>query len=245
MGIPIERLQVGLTLARADLVIAPSREAADAALAHQVVARRRVGVLRVPLPVDCDRFRPGDGGTGYSLLHVADMNPVKDQSTLLAAFGTLARRDARATLALVGAGSRVGALRRQARELRLQDRIAWWGRIPHSAMHQVYRRCDAFALSSLHEAQSVALAEAAASGLPIATTAVGIARELPSGGAFLASPRDPESLARAMSRALEAPVTARMGLAESARRTYGVPEADRRLTAALRRAVGARRGRES
>jgi glycosyltransferase involved in cell wall biosynthesis len=167
----------------------------------------------VPLPVDLQRFRPrlqrerrkaiAEGEAPARLLCVADLNPVKDHATLLEAFGLLARSRPHARLDLVGGGPCLGELRRQAATLGIAERVRWWGQVPHEAVHLAYAEADAFVLASRHEGQGIALLEAAACALPIATTPVGIAPELPAGSVHYAPSRDVGALAQAMAAALD------------------------------------------
>jgi glycosyltransferase involved in cell wall biosynthesis len=135
-------------------------------------------------------------------VHVAELNPVKDQATLLQALALLAQVLPAVRLDLVGGGPQLARLRRLARDLGVARCIQWWGQVPPGVVPLALGRADAFVLASRHEGQGMALAEAASAGLPIASTQVGMAPDLPAEGVRLAPPGDPVGLARAMAWAL-------------------------------------------
>jgi glycosyltransferase involved in cell wall biosynthesis len=207
-------------------------------------------VLRIPFAVDAALFAPRSGrpdepgsaaDRAATLCHVADMNPVKDQVSLITALAMLAQ-EREATLHWVGDGPELGRLRRLARELGVYDRIRWWGRVPHAVVPHVMGLSVAFALSSRHEAQGVALAEAACCGLAIACTSVGIAPELHRPATHLAPPRDPAALAAAMGAALDTGTKERADLRRATAQRFGIDAVDRRVDQVYAR-VAARGGR--
>ncbi len=213
---PWERSHVAVALRSARLVTVSSRAMAARASAH-LGPRGSRRVRWAPLGVDTTVFRPPPfaGSTSAQavpdatdprvlprLVHVAELNPVKDQATLLQALALLAQVQPAVRLDLVGGGPQLAQLRRLARDLGVARRIQWWGQVPPSAVPLALARAGAFVLSSLHEGQGMVLAEAAAAGLPIASTQVGMAPDLPAEGVRLARPGDPVALARAMAWAL-------------------------------------------
>jgi glycosyltransferase involved in cell wall biosynthesis len=95
-----------------------------------------------------------------------------------------------------------------------------------------YRTLDTVVLTSISEAQPLALLEAMAHGLPVVATAVGGCPELVRGAGLLTPARDPRATARALLRLADPELRARLGAAgrERARRRHS-PE---RLLAAYR-----------
>jgi glycosyltransferase involved in cell wall biosynthesis len=135
----------------------------------------------VPLGVDLAMFAPGSvprNGSRPRILHVASLSWVKDQATLLSAAAALRDRGYAFQLDLVGTGPLEPELRSLARCLGLSETICWRGAIPHGQMPRAYQRADLFVLSSRHEAQGMVALEAAACGLPVVGTAVGVIPEL-------------------------------------------------------------------
>jgi glycosyltransferase involved in cell wall biosynthesis len=240
-AVPIERLQVGIALARADVVTVGARGMQERVA--QALGARAQRAAWAPYGVDTARFEPSPWPQRPRVLHVADLNPVKGQPTMLEAFSIVAAAEPEARLDLVGGGPQLLGLRRLARALGVADRLRWWGQIPHSAIHLVYRGASAFVLSSWHEGQGIVLAEAAAAGLPIAATRVGMAPDLPPAGTCLTQPGDAGALAASLLWSL-APDPAR-DPARAALRAAAVAEYDRavchrRLERILRQAVAAR-----
>jgi glycosyltransferase involved in cell wall biosynthesis len=240
-GVPVERLQVALAFRAASRVVVGCRAMADAA-ARQVGKARAGAVRLVPLGVSTERFRPASYRGPPRLLHVADMNAVKDQATLLSAFAVARRSITDLRLDLVGGGREAAALRRFARRLGVNDAVGWRGQLPHVLLPALYAGATAFALSSRHEGQAVVLAEAAASGLPIASTAVGMAPDLPSAGVSLAPVRRPDRLAAAILAAVERAGSPEAGeaLRTVAETDYELERCAERLSAVLQGAARSR-----
>jgi glycosyltransferase involved in cell wall biosynthesis len=88
-------------------------------------------------------------------------------------------------------------LQRQACDLGLADTVCFRGDVDHGALPDVYRAASAFVLSSVHEAQGMVALEAAACGLPIVGTRVGVIPELAADDA-VAPPGDADALANAI-----------------------------------------------
>jgi glycosyltransferase involved in cell wall biosynthesis len=136
---------------------------------------------RVPLGVDLAMFAPGRAprnGSPTRILHVASLSGVKDQATLLSAAAALRERGYAFQLDIVGTGPLEAELRSLAGCLGLSENICWRGAVPHDQMPRAYQRADLFVLSSRHEAQGMVALEAAASGVPVVGTAVGVIPEL-------------------------------------------------------------------
>ncbi len=131
---------------------------------------------------DFARFLQADGtalrrqylGTRFHrlVLAVARLAPQKDIPTLLRAFALVRREHPAALLVVVGSGPLEGVLRRQARQMGLDDHVVFAGTVPYEQLSAYYAACDIFALSSVYEGNARVLAEAAASGRPVVSTAV-------------------------------------------------------------------------
>jgi glycosyltransferase involved in cell wall biosynthesis len=174
-----ERLKVRASLRLASAVSAGSHSLM--ALAQRHVGTRRLH--RAPLGVDAELFSPPRdqaSGNGDTLLHVGTLTAVKDQATLLRAFAGLRLGNERATLEIVGDGPLRGELERLAHALGVGENVCFRGDIDHAALPAVYRAAKAFVLSSRHEAQGMVALEAAACGVPVVGTRVGVIPELTS-----------------------------------------------------------------
>jgi glycosyltransferase involved in cell wall biosynthesis len=197
-----ERLKVGASLRLAGGVSAGSRQLARTAARHVLPGHACVHVA--PLGVDLDLFhppyearacasRPLDVGATLAptqpprlvrmphaprLLHVGTLTPVKDQATLLSAFARVRQGCTTATLEVVGDGPLRLRLERLADDLGLGPSVSFRGDVDHADLPSVYRAADICVVSSRHEAQCMVAVEAAACGVPVAGTRVGVLPEL-------------------------------------------------------------------
>ena len=213
-----ERVKVRTALGLAHIVTAGSESLLE--LAEPWVASKPPGrVRRVPLGVDTDMFRPpasGSPGGQIRLIHVASLCPVKDQATLLRAAAELRDRRLPFQLEILGSGGLAPDLRAMAKELDLQESVHLRGDKPHDRLPGEYGRGAIFVLSSRHEAQGMAILEAAACGLPTVGTRVGVLSELAPEAAITVPVGDYQSLAEATAE-LIADETRRRAMGQSAR----------------------------
>ncbi|HLF28106.1 MAG TPA: glycosyltransferase family 4 protein [Anaerolineae bacterium] len=154
-----------------------------------------------PLGVDLDLFSPGNPvpRTGArTILNVGSLQPVKGQATLIRAFRFVVDREPQARLLILGAGPLRQELEALAHELNLDERVTLAGDVPHEQLPGLHRAAALFVQASLHEAQGMAVLEAAASGLPIVGTAVGALADLAPDAAVVSPPDDPIRLAQAI-----------------------------------------------
>jgi glycosyltransferase involved in cell wall biosynthesis len=136
----------------------------------------------VPLGVDLGIFRPNglaDSGDA-AILHVASLTAVKDQQTLLRAFAIVSAARTDVELRIVGDGPLHRDLENSVASLGLSGRVVFAGERPRDELPMWYRAAAVCALSSRHESQSVVALEAAACGVPVVGTAVGILPEMDS-----------------------------------------------------------------
>jgi glycosyltransferase involved in cell wall biosynthesis len=155
-----------------------------------------------PLGVDESLFSPDSSKTGQRIVHAGTLVPVKDQATLLRAFGLLRQEVPDACLEIVGDGPLLGELQQLAAHLRLDGSVRFRGAVDHADLAAIYRGAGLCVVSSRHEAQCMVALEAAACGVPVAGTRVGVLPELTSAVAPVANA---PALARAMIAALSAP----------------------------------------
>lgn len=209
----VERAMVALALRRAAVITTGTK--AMAVRAGDWLRPSAPGRVHVaPLGIDTARWRAleprrlADASSGEPvgerarLVAVSDLRPVKDHATLLEAFAALSsRREVR--LDLVGAGETLAATRALAARLGVDQHVRYWGWVPPVVGHVPFLSANAFVHASRHEAQGIALIEAACLGLPIATTDVGVADALP-GPCRVVQVGDVAALAAAMDDALNA-----------------------------------------
>lgn len=190
-------LLIRRALREAGCVTAGSRYLMGIAAPH-LPQERRDRLKLAPFGVDTDLFAPATSPSprAPTFLNVGSLVPVKGQAALLRAFARMEIPDAR--LRLAGAGPLERKLRSQAAALGIAERVEFLGAVDHGRMPEVYRAADVFTQASHHEAQGMAVLEAAACGLPVVGTAVGVLPEI--GRAVPAG--DEEALARAMRETL-------------------------------------------
>lgn len=191
------------SISLANMLSAGSQQMVQQAQQHA----RHASITELPLGVDLSLFR-GSAERGYKetlrLLHVASLSPVKDQETLLRAFG-LAHQQLKPrpiALYIAGAGPCHKTLRQLANELGIGRVVNFLGELPHHRLPHLLRQGHLFVLSSLHESQSLAALEAAACGLPVVGTSVGVLPQLVA-PRYLAPPGDYQALAACIVRALQ------------------------------------------
>ena len=194
----IERAMIDWTLRSANRVTVGSR------YLQAIAARWRNDVCVLPLGVDEQLFSPGDhpkSNGSLTILNVGSLAPVKNQIELLHVLAQLNRPEA--CLEIIGSGKLENELRARARALEITQRVTFVGAIPHDGLTTRYRQADLVVQSSLHEAQGMAILEAAACGSAIAGTPVGILPELAAaGGALVADGFQADALAAAIETAL-------------------------------------------
>jgi glycosyltransferase involved in cell wall biosynthesis len=174
-----ERVKIAASLRLARGLSAGSRQMT--ALAQRQISGRQVHLA--PLGVDLSLFNPG--GTrrpitdGVSrIVHVGALTRVKDQANLLRAFSLVRRELPAARLDVCGDGPLAGELQRLSDSLGLDGSVSFRGELDHAQLPTAYRAASAFVLSSRHEAQSMVALEAAACGVPLVGTRVGVMPEL-------------------------------------------------------------------
>ena len=159
-------------------VVVDSRAVADLLARDAGIDRERIVVI--PNAVDARFFDtpPPNGAAAGSLrlLMAAHFTPVKGHRFALEAVARTRARGLDVTLDLLGDGPELGAVRRQAGELRLDGAVRFHGR--RTDLGEWLRASDAVVLPSGWEGFGVVLAEALAAGRPAVAFAIGGATEV-------------------------------------------------------------------
>lgn len=157
---------------------------------------------RLPLGVDLELWPPREPaarrGATARLIHVASLNRVKDQPTLLTALARLAREGIPFELDVVGEDTLYGRVQSLAGELGLDSRVRFHGFLTQRQLLPLVRGADLLVMSSRHEAGPIALLEAAVVGVPTVGTAVGHIAEWSPEAALAVPVSDPAALANAI-----------------------------------------------
>jgi glycosyltransferase involved in cell wall biosynthesis len=174
----------------------------------------------IPLGVDLTMVppqAPASEGPPWRLLHVANINPVKDQATLLQALALVRAQEPAVHLHIVGVDTLGGAIHAQADLLGLGGHVTFTGARAANEVWPYYARSHLLLLPSRHEAAGVVVLEAAACSLPTVGTDVGYVSEWALRGAARAvRVGDAPALARAILELLR-DRAARRRMAEEAR----------------------------
>ena len=158
----------------------------------------------VPLGVDTKLFVPGRRAEGppWRLVHVASLNPVKDQVTLIEAMRHLVNRIADVHLDVVGEDTLHGSIQRLVARQGLSRQVTFHGFQPSDALVSLYQRAHLAVQASRHEAASVVALEAAACGVASVGTSVGYLADWAPGAAVIVPPGEPSALAGAIEHTL-------------------------------------------
>jgi glycosyltransferase involved in cell wall biosynthesis len=195
------RIRERMTLRAASAVSAASAPVIEAVAALGVIAQR------VPFGVDLSAWPPRepvrrDPRRSAKLIHVASLNRVKDQPTLLRALAALARTGIEFHLDVVGEDTLAGQMQALARELGLSARINFRGFLPQRLLRPLVEAADLMIVSSRHETGPLVALEAAVAGVPTVGTAVGHLAEWAPQAAVAVSVGDPAALANAIAALL-------------------------------------------
>jgi len=196
------RVRERLTLRAASAVSAASAPVVDAIAALGVIAQR------VPLGVDLTEWPPRepvrrDPGEPAKLIHVASLNRVKDQPTLLRALATLAQAGRDFEIDIVGEDTLTGEMQALTRELGLSARVNFRGFLRQRQLRPLVEAAHLMIVSSRHETGPLVALEAAVAGVPTVGTAVGHIAEWAPQAAVAVPVGDWAGLASAIARLLE------------------------------------------
>jgi len=224
-------LESGLTASEAAVLRNSERAALGAASGVVVTSKTTAQVLAADYSVSIDSIvvaHPGNDRVVAArtsdesivrLLSVGSIVPRKGFDVLIAALATLKDLPWRLTIAGDRTRDPAAAARLDADILAndLGDRVVVLGAVPDERIAALYREADLFVLASRFEGYGMALAEAIAYGVPVASTTGGaIPEAVPPGAGVLVAPDDVPALAQALRRVIADPAE-RSRLAAAAR----------------------------
>ena len=137
-------------------------------------------------------------------LHVGNLLPVKDQITLLNAFASITKSIS-AELRIIGEDHLNGLVQERCRKLHLQHKVEFIDIQPYEKMPLHYTWADVLLMTSVYEGQCMAIAEAAASGVLIAGTRVGMLADWNDHFACVVEISDAEALASEVVKTIQNP----------------------------------------
>ena len=174
----------------------------------------------IPMGIDCQRFGSGNAlllrselAKGATiLLFVGRLVKKKGVEDLLSAYALLSAAQKKQTqLWIIGDGSERKALEELSRELDIDNKLRFWGKLPNEQLPDYYAAADIFIAPSIMdssgdtEGQGVTLVEAMASGTAIISTDTGGISEVIEHDhtGILVSPQAPLELKAAIIQLLE------------------------------------------
>ena len=225
------------------------RELADAGVDPARLSIIEPGVWNAPIV-----SAPGDrtGDSTIEMLCVATVHDGKGHELLIDALAPLVHLPWH--LRCVGSLSRSPATVQRLRDLlqllKLDERVALVGELPHAALSELYLTADLFVLATLRESYGMAVAESLAHGVPVIATRTGAIPEIVGDAGLLTEPGDRNALHAALRRALsDAQLRTKLRTAALAARTRLTPwpQACARMARILERAgdQAQRRGRSA
>ncbi len=203
-----------------DLVVSPSPGMAD--------VLRKLGVTSpievVPNGVELKRYkqsledcRPEFGFRSQDILLIYSgrLGPEKSVDFLLQAFGGVAEAVKNVHLLILGGGPEEETLKKLALEIRVEDRVHFFGMVPYDRIPQYLAMCDIFVTSSVTEVHPLSVVEAMASGLPaLGIHSVGVGDTIEDGVTGLLASQNQAAFAAKLTRlCLDRNLRNKMGLA--------------------------------
>ena len=202
---------------RAERIITPS--AATALAVKESFPSSADRVLSIPEAAD-DRFqatRNPEGEAAWQMrlgirppyiFYLGQWKAYKNLPVLLQAFTTLVATHPKAQLVIAGDDPRHPEVRQAAAALP-EGSVVLPGRLPESAVPDLYRGAAMVVLPSKAEGFGLPVIEAMACGVPVICSDLPVLHELADGVAVFCDPDDPAAFARAMAQTLDAPSTNR------------------------------------
>jgi len=167
--------------------------------------------------VDHDLFKPGDrdearaniavtyGVTRPFVLFVSSLWPYKNCDGLLRAWALARAAAGNRQLVVVGPGRDeryLAQLHSLAAQLGITSDVVFVGGVPLEQTVRFYQAADVFVYPSLNETFGLPILEAMACGCPVVTSDTSAMPETAGGAAILADPKEPASIASAITTAL-------------------------------------------
>jgi glycosyltransferase involved in cell wall biosynthesis len=195
------RIREATVLRAATAVTAASSPMIEALVARGIRARRlplgvALNIWPPQQPVRRDLSKPA------RLIHVASLNPVKDQPTLLRALASLSALGLQFQMDIVGDDTLHGEIQALAIRLGVSEQVRFHGFLTQQRLLPLMRQAHLLIVSSRHEAGPLAVLEAAVVGVPTVGTAVGHIVEWAPHAALSVAVGDWAALARAIASVL-------------------------------------------
>lgn len=157
---------------------------------------RRVEII--PYGPDLKMFRFNENkfnGEIVKLIHIGNHTPVKDQKTLLNAFSRIVREIDKCRLKFVGYDAFEGELKNYAIQLNIDRYVEFVGPVRYNQIPHFLFDADIMLHTSIYEGQATVISEAAACGVLLAGTRVGLLADLGDDFGLIVNVGDADNLA--------------------------------------------------
>jgi len=138
---------------------------------HSIPARKIVRVYNGADPMLCVTKEQWPPKSGFTLVYVGRLEPVKNHSLLLHAFCLALKSMPGLRLWMVGDGSERKSLESMAAQLGITSQVTFWGQ--QLDVSPFFSAADTFIMSSTSEGLPISLLQAFSMGLPAIVTDVG------------------------------------------------------------------------
>jgi glycosyltransferase involved in cell wall biosynthesis len=138
----------------------------------------------------------------YQFIHIGNHNLLKDQITLLRAFSVIASNLANCRLKIIGHDALEGKLKNYSIQLGIEDKVDLIEQVPFSDIPKHLSTADVLLHTSIYEGQATVISEAAASGVLLAGTRVGLLSDLGDNYGIVVDIGDAENLAERVLKVL-------------------------------------------
>lgn len=166
--------------------------------AHAISPSQEIQVVRNGVHVEEFPSQIKTSGV-FTVLSASRLTERKGITYLIEGFRQFVQTHGNARLLIAGEGEQLNALKKQAHESGVEDKIAFLGAVPHAKMVDYFHQSDVFVLPSMNEGMSNALLEAMSAGLAVIATDTGDAKFLIQGGGKIVPKRDAASIAEFLS----------------------------------------------
>lgn len=201
------------SVALADVVAAVSHTTKQALIDHYQTPPEKITVIpcgiaphfkRITDPLLLEATRHKFGLTQPLVLSVGTLEPRKNHLGLIKAFYEVQRKENSAMLAIAGGqGWLYEETLSTVKELKLEGKVRFLGRVSELELILLYSLADVFAFPSFFEGFGIPPLEAMACGAPVITSNTSSLPEVTGNAAIQIDPHDTLALANAISRLLE------------------------------------------
>lgn len=197
------------SLWRARHITADSQSTADDLRHHLGITAEKISVVYPGIAADFHARDPGEAGrhtsaafglTGPYLLTVSTVEPRKNLTTLLHAYGALPR-SVRTRWPLViagGSGWRNDAIYAAADPLVREGSVRFLGYVADQDLPWLYAGATVFLFPSIYEGFGIPIVEAMATGIPVIASEIPVTREVAADAVSYVAATDPAGWARAI-----------------------------------------------